>query len=70
MFSVVLYVVIIVHKFDLSLVTNEKKKLGYAVIETHVFERNLYVLSRPSSQVLRDPTQAVQVSYVLLNKTH
>jgi hypothetical protein len=66
----VLYVVIIVHKFDLSLVINENKKLGYAVIETRVFERNLYVLPPTVVASVKGPYPRRAVSYVLLNKTH
>ena len=46
--------VIIVHKFDLSLVINEKKKLGHAVIETRVFER-IYMFSPDRGPSVKGP---------------
>ena len=42
-----LYVLIVVRKFHLRLLINERKKLSYAVIETHVFDRT-YMPSPPT----------------------
>jgi hypothetical protein len=66
LFSLVFCVVRAVHNFDFRLVINEEK-LRRALIETHVFWKDLYVFAFPSSRMLRDCTQAVQVNCSLLS---
>jgi hypothetical protein len=48
--------------------TNGDQWKGNVEMETNYFWRYLYVISRPSSRVLRDPTQAVKVKCILLSK--
>jgi len=68
-------VVTAAHKFDFGLVLNEitngdRWKGGHAVTDTRVLH-TIYVFSpRPSSRVLRDTTDAVQVFCILFTKPH
>jgi hypothetical protein len=76
LFSVVLCVVKVVHKFDFRLVikgtSNKWRPVGRRPVSDRdsVLWHDLYVCPRLSSQALRDPTHAVQVNCILLSKVY